>query len=228
MNRSLVIRSPQLDATEVSWFSALCADDYEFLGVPDGRLRSSWEHYRDLVLTAERAGFNVVLLPNGYVPGQDTLTLAGGMAALTERILLLVAIRCGEHHPSMLGGRRAFLLFHLGGLMAGFALFQGFASSSDTLLMWLLPLFGFLTLGMHAGYAIYFPELYPTRLRSTGAGFCFNFARSATAVMLLVNGALQKAGLSFDNSASLLSLLFLDGIVLLRWAPETKGLELAN
>ena len=103
MDSTLVIRSPQLDAVEVSWFSALCADDYEFLGMPDGRLRSSWEHCRDLVLTAERAGFNNVLLPNGYVPGQDTLTFAGGMAALTENISLLVAIRCGEYHPPMLG-----------------------------------------------------------------------------------------------------------------------------
>lgn len=103
MESTLTIRSPQLDAVEVSWFSALCADDYEFLGVPDGRLRSSWKHCRDLVLTAERAGFNNVLLPNGYVPGQDTLTFAGGMAALTERISLLVAIRCGEYHPPMLG-----------------------------------------------------------------------------------------------------------------------------
>lgn len=125
-----------------------------------------------------------------------------------------------------LGRRRAFLVFHLGGLVVALAVFQCLASTSDTLLTWLLPLFGFLTLGMHAGYAIYFPELYPTRLRSTGAGFCFNFARSATAVMLLVNGALQKAGLSFENAASLLSLLFLAGIALLKWAPETKGTEL--
>lgn len=103
MDASLAIRSSQLDAVEVSWFSALCADDYEFLGVPDGRLRSSWEHCRELVLTAERAGFNNVLLPNGFVPGQDTLTFAGGMAALTQKISLLVAIRCGEYHPPMLG-----------------------------------------------------------------------------------------------------------------------------
>lgn len=127
-----------------------------------------------------------------------------------------------------LGRRRAFLVFHLGGLVIALAVFQGLASTSDTLRTWLLPLFGFLTLGMHAGYAIYFPELYPTRLRSTGAGFCFNFARSATAVMLLVNGTLQKAGLSFENAASLLSLLFLVGIALLKWAPETKGTELPD
>lgn len=125
-----------------------------------------------------------------------------------------------------LGRRRAFLVFHLGGMFAALTLFQGMASLSDQVLTWALPVFGFLTLGMHAGYAIYFPELYPTRLRSSGAGFCFNFARSATALMLLVDGAVQKAGLSFENAASLLSLLFLVGVVLLIWAPETKGTEL--
>lgn len=99
----VTIRSPDLNAVEVSWFSALCQDDYEFLGVPDGKLRSSWQHCRDLVLRAEKHGFNNILLPSGYVPGQDTLTFAGGMAALTERISLLVAVRCGEYHPPMLG-----------------------------------------------------------------------------------------------------------------------------
>lgn len=96
------IRSPNLPGVEVAWFSALCADDYEFLGVPDGRLRSSWAHCRDIVLAAERLGFNNILLPSGYVPGQDTLTFAGGMAALTQSISLLVAVRCGEYHPPML------------------------------------------------------------------------------------------------------------------------------
>jgi len=102
MLEGLAIRSPILPGVEVAWFSALCADDYEFLGVPDGSLRSSWEHCRDIVLTADRLGYNNILLPNGYVPGQDTLTFAGGMAALTEQIFLLVAVRCGEYHPPML------------------------------------------------------------------------------------------------------------------------------
>lgn len=99
----IIIRSPQLDAVEVAWFSALCADDYEFLGVPDSRLRSSWEHCRDIVLAADELGFSNILLPSGYVPGQDTLTFAGGMAALSRQISLLVAVRCGEYHPPMLG-----------------------------------------------------------------------------------------------------------------------------
>lgn len=95
-------RSRDLDAVEVAWFSALCGDDYEFLGVPDDRLRSSWPHCRDIVLTADRLGYDNILLPNSYVPGQDTLTFAGGMAALTKNISLLVAVRCGEYHPPML------------------------------------------------------------------------------------------------------------------------------
>lgn len=96
------IRSADLESVEVAWFSALCSDDYEFLGIPDGRLRSSWPHCRDIVLLADRLGYNNVLLPSGYIPGQDTLTFAGGMAALAQQISLLVAIRCGEYHPPML------------------------------------------------------------------------------------------------------------------------------
>ncbi len=99
----VTIRSADLNAVEVAWFSALCADDYEFLGVPDGRLRSSWKHCRDIVLAADELGFSNILLPSGYVAGQDTLTFAGGMAALARQISLLVAVRCGEYHPPMLG-----------------------------------------------------------------------------------------------------------------------------
>ena len=39
---------------EMSWFSALCDDDYEFLGVPDPQLASTFEHCRNIVLTADR------------------------------------------------------------------------------------------------------------------------------------------------------------------------------
>lgn len=102
-------RSAELDAVEVAWFSALCGDDYEFLGVPDDALRSSWDHCRDIVRTADRLGYDNILLPNSYVPGQDTLTFAGGMAALVERISLLVAVRCGEYHPPMLARALASL-----------------------------------------------------------------------------------------------------------------------
>jgi alkanesulfonate monooxygenase len=80
----------------VSWFSALCDDDYEFLGVPDPALRSSWEHCRDITLAADRNGFDNILLPSGYDLGIDSVAFAGGVAPLLEQISLLVAIRCGE------------------------------------------------------------------------------------------------------------------------------------
>jgi len=96
------VTSADLDAAEVSWFSALCSDDYRFLGVPEGDLRSSWEHCRDIALTAERQGFRNILAPSSYQVGQDTLSFVAGMAPLTEKINFLAAIRCGEVQPIML------------------------------------------------------------------------------------------------------------------------------
>ncbi len=96
------ITSEDLDALEVSWFAALCSDDYAQLGVPDDALRSSWEHCRDIALEAERQGFRNILCPSSYQVGQDTLSFVAAMAPLTERMNFLAAIRCGELHPIML------------------------------------------------------------------------------------------------------------------------------
>ncbi|MEL6641326.1 MAG: LLM class flavin-dependent oxidoreductase [Pseudomonadota bacterium] len=96
------ITSPDLDAAEVSWFSALCSDDYQFLGVPDGDLRSSWAHCRDIALTAEKQGFRNILAPSSFQVGQDTLSFVAGMAPLTSKMNFLAAIRCGEMQPIML------------------------------------------------------------------------------------------------------------------------------
>lgn len=82
--------------TEISWFSALCDDDYEFLGVEDPALASSWEHCRDIVLTADRNGFDNILLPSGYTLGIDSVAFAAGIAPLVEQIRLLLAVRMGE------------------------------------------------------------------------------------------------------------------------------------
>src|SRR5690606_20724355 len=96
------IRSSDLDACEVSWFAALCSDDYEYLGVPDGRLRSSFAHCSDIVRTAEAQGFRNILCPSSYQVGQDTLSFVAACAPLTGRINFLAAIRCGEMQPVML------------------------------------------------------------------------------------------------------------------------------
>ncbi|MCV2876517.1 LLM class flavin-dependent oxidoreductase [Rhodobacteraceae bacterium XHP0102] len=96
------ITSADLDAAEVSWFAALCSDDYQFLGVPDGALRSSFAHCSDIVKTAESHGFRNVLCPSSYQVGQDTLSFVAGCAPITSKINLLAAVRCGEMQPIML------------------------------------------------------------------------------------------------------------------------------
>lgn len=96
------ITSPDLDAVEVSWFAALCSDDYQFLGVPDGDLRSSWAHCSGIVKEAEAQGFRNILCPSSYQVGQDTLSFVAGCAPITDRINFLAAVRCGEMQPIML------------------------------------------------------------------------------------------------------------------------------
>lgn len=83
-------------SVEVSWFSALCDDDYRHLGVADDALRSSWKHCSSITTNADRHGFDSILLPSGYQLGIDSVAFAGGVAPLTEQIRLLVAVRCGE------------------------------------------------------------------------------------------------------------------------------------
>ncbi len=94
---------------EVSWFSAICDDDFEYLGVPDPALISSYEHCRGIVLAAEEAGFDNILLPSGYAAGIDTLAFASAIATLTRRIKLLAAVRVGEVWPPQLARQIATL-----------------------------------------------------------------------------------------------------------------------
>lgn len=95
------IRTPDRQC-EVAWFSALCSDDYEFLGVPDGSLRSSYEHCGDIVRKADASGYQNILLPSGWIAGQDALAFAAAIGPQTRQINLLVALRMGEVWPPML------------------------------------------------------------------------------------------------------------------------------
>ena len=104
-----------LPPCEVSWFAALCDDDYEYLGQPDPKLKSSFPHCRDIALTAERGGFDNILLPSGYALGIDTIAFAGGLAPMLKRMRLLVAVRCGEMWPPQLARQLATLDQLLGG-----------------------------------------------------------------------------------------------------------------
>ncbi len=96
------VRSADIDAAEVSWFAALCSDDYRHLGIPEGDLRSSWEHCSTILRRAETNGFRNILCPSSYQVGQDTLSFVAAGSQVTDRINMLAAIRCGEMQPIML------------------------------------------------------------------------------------------------------------------------------
>ncbi len=123
------------------------------------------------------------------------------------------------------GRRAAFAIYHVGAIATAPATFLLADSYEATL--FLLPVMAFFVVGMHAGYAIYFPELFPTRLRATGASFCFNVARLVSAGMLLLRAELREM-LGLRQAVSVMALLFAVGLVILIFAPETKDQELED
>ncbi|HJR76308.1 MAG TPA: MFS transporter [Nitrospiraceae bacterium] len=92
----------------------------------------------------------------------------------------------------------------------------------------LLPILGFFNNGIFSGFPIYLPELYPTRLRATGAGFCFNAGRVLASVSPFVTGSLVAAFGSFNKAAGSVALIYLLGLAILPFAPETKGKPLPD
>jgi len=92
----------------------------------------------------------------------------------------------------------------------------------------LLPVLGFFNNGIFSGFPIYLPELYPTRIRATGAGFCFNAGRILASTGPFLTGFLVTSLGSFGEAASAVALIYLVGLAILPFAPETKGQPLPD
>jgi MFS family permease len=92
----------------------------------------------------------------------------------------------------------------------------------------LLPLLGFFNNGIFSGFPIYLPELYPTRIRATGAGFCFNAGRVLASGAPFLTGFLVEALGSFGRAASAIALIYILGLIILPFAPETRGKPLPD
>jgi MFS family permease len=123
------------------------------------------------------------------------------------------------------GRRVAFLIFFIGGVILFPVTFL--LATSVTQVFLLLPLVGFFTLGITSGFPIYLPELFPTHVRTTGVGFCYNFGRIITAGGVFLTGYLVGAfGGSYAKAASAVSMVYLLGIFLLIFARETRGRRL--
>ncbi len=119
------------------------------------------------------------------------------------------------------GRRWVFALMCVGSLVMFPATFLTPRTYAQVLL--LLPLLGFFNNGIFSGFPIYLPELYPTRIRATGAGFCFNIGRALASAGPFVTGYLVTALGSLGRAASAVALIYLVGLLILPFAPETKG-----
>jgi MFS family permease len=119
------------------------------------------------------------------------------------------------------GRRRVFALMCLGSLVMLPVTFLTPRTYGQVLL--LLPLLGFFNNGIFSGFPIYLPELYPTRIRATGAGFCFNIGRVLASIGPFVTGYLVTVLGNFGRAASAVALIYLVGLLILPFAPETKG-----
>jgi MFS family permease len=100
--------------------------------------------------------------------------------------------------------------------------------SSYTGVLMLLPILGFFNNGIFSGFPIYLPELYPTRLRATGSGFCFNAGRVLASTSPFFTGWLVTTLGTFGRAASTVALIYLVGLAVLLFAPETKGKPLPD
>jgi MFS family permease len=99
---------------------------------------------------------------------------------------------------------------------------------SYTGMLILLPLLGFFNNGIFSGFPIYLPELFPTHIRTTGAGFCFNAGRVLSAIGPFITGFLVAGMGSYGKAASAVALIYVAGMAVLIFARETRGRSLAS
>ena len=129
----------------------------------------------------------------------------------------------------VLGRRPTFAIFFTFALAATILAFGWMKEMPRDL--WMVALMGGAQLSVFGGYAIYFPELFPTRLRSTGTSFCYNVGRYISAIgplaLIKLKPLLQtwygNEVLAFRYAGITMSACFLVGIAALWFAPETKG-----
>jgi MFS family permease len=125
-----------------------------------------------------------------------------------------------------LGRKKAIALVQVLALLSIPAFFYFGSTGGLGRLIVFAAIAGYFTLGQFSWMTIYLPELYPTRARTTGSGFIFNFTRFFTVVSVLVAGQLIAAFHGYAKAATIIGLIYVIGLAAIGFLPETKGREL--
>ena len=191
----------------------------------------------DLIRTIFNAHFNELGTKQGlegdalkkFVSGN--LTFWTGVTSFLQNLGAFFGIYAFSRITTHIGRRPAFAISFVLAMAA--TAFTFWFLDSFLEIFWMIPLMGFCQLALFGGYAIYFPELFPTRLRSTGTSFCYNVGRiiaafGPTTLGLLTSQAYAgyksvDPALPFRYSGVTMCLVFLIGLAALPFAPETKG-----
>lgn len=158
--------------------------------------------------------------PGAIAELQKTMDNVRGKGMFLQDVGALLGMFAFTFLAAVFSRRLAFLLSFAMCLVVTAYVFYALKSAADA--YWMLPLMGFAQLAVFAGYSIYFPEIYPTRLRGTGVGFCYNTVRYLAAPFPYMLGWLSTQ-MPFRTAAILMSAIYVLGMVALFWAPETKG-----
>jgi MFS family permease len=162
-----------------------------------------------------------------YIQWQGSLW--SGITSLLQNLGAFFGIFVFSYASIFAGRKPTFAFFFVAAGLMTAAVFWYLDSWSD--IFWMIPAMGFLQLALFGGYAIYFPELFPTRLRSTGTSFCYNVGRlvSATGPLLLgrITAYYYAQGLPEPMPSRYagvwMCLVFGLGLIALPFLPETKG-----
>ena len=160
--------------------------------------------------------------------------LGGGRVEHPVLTALLGIVSCGALYcvctllgvvTGGMGRRRGFLLSFILALAATIAVFRFMVEEGQ--IYWMIPILGFCVLLPFGMYAIYFPELYPTRIRTTGSSFCYNASRYLAAGGIFLMGSLGTV-LDLRESGQVFALVYIVGMVATFWALETRGKPLVE
>lgn len=175
----------------------------------------------------------LTLLPNWI---QQLVRASGGAPALGVQsishafMLMMVGAALGYGTLIFLcdavGRRMSYFVFALGSLVVSMYLFTRVNDLAT--LIWFMPIYGYFVIGGFGTFAAYLPELFPTRVRASGQGFCWNAARSVTAIGPLIGGVLVGAFGSFPAAAASTASFFVIGMIAIWFGPETKGIPLSD